>query len=407
MSCLENLRALRRLDLCDSGIRELPQGIDTLTNLRYLDLTCPIEVIPDGILCKLSNLQYLVLSTEAFPIRAEEIASLRKLETVRTRFRDLNDFNACVNSWKDGGPTNYLLAVTNYTSLHMTDHDYFEFGNTVDLKEIEASASIGGQRSVILPNHIKSLGIEKLQSVDIVTIFCDQRAFDLRKLVIRSCYSIKHLLPCSCFSVPALQSLESLYLKYLHNLNDLVEVKRSASSRLHTATFSCLKKIEIWGCHGIKRLFTLALLYNLQNLKFFMVKDCCKMVEIIEPSDELDPQETSSSISSALPNLRHLELHYLPELKIFCSNTKMDFPSLKHIDIEDCPKLQRSPPLPPLGTSKDVADEEVETDEEIGKKYFPHLLPLGTSNYVAGSTSTISLEGIDIDEQERAKWLPL
>ncbi|KAF3438297.1 hypothetical protein FNV43_RR21059 [Rhamnella rubrinervis] len=400
MPSLENLKALRRLDLFRTGVRELPQGIDTLTNLRYLDLTCHIKVIPDGILCKLSNLQYLVLCTEAFPIRAEEIASLRKLETLRRSYRDLNEYSAFVISGKDGGPTDYSLAVTNYIIFDKGYRDDFVSGNVVSLNEIDESASIGGDRSVVLPNHIETLGIEMPENVDVVTIFCDQRAFDLRKLVIKNSSSMKHLLPCSCFSVPALQSLESLYLDDLENLSDLVEVKRSASSALHTATFSCLKEIVIWECHGMERLFTLAVLHNLQKLEVLGVVDCYKMVEIIESSDELDPQETSSSIPSAFPNLRRLELRDLQELKIFCSNTKMDFPSLYYIAIDICPKLKLSPLLP-LGSSKDVADEEMETDEEMR---FPPLPPFGSSKDVAGSTSTISLEGIEIDEQERAKW---
>ncbi|KAF3438291.1 hypothetical protein FNV43_RR21053 [Rhamnella rubrinervis] len=363
--------------------------------------------------------------------RVEEFASLKKLETLRTSFRDLNDFNACVNSWKDGGPTDYSLSVRNdWFSFEAVELDCFVY-----LREDYGSGSSSGERSVILPNHIKSLRIKKLDNVDVVASVCDQRAFDLRKLVIKSCGGIKQLFPCSCFSVPAFQSLESLHLEDLQNLSDLVEVKRStASLALHTATFSCLKKIELSFCHDIKRLFALALLYNLQKLECLVVLHCYKMVEIIEPFDELDPQETLSSISSTLPNLSRLHLSGLPELKIFCSNIKMDFPSLKDIYIKECPKLKRFPPLPPLPPSKKVAGTTftmpklkrlpklkrfpplppVPPSKEIAGttfttklKRFPPLPPLGTSKDVAGSTSTISLEGIEIDEQERAKWLSL
>ncbi|KAF3438293.1 hypothetical protein FNV43_RR21055 [Rhamnella rubrinervis] len=462
MSSLENLKALRRLDLCHSGIRELPQGIDTLTNLRYLDLMCPIKIIPDGSFCKLSHLQYLVLNhRESFPIRLEEIASLRKLETLRTSFRDLNDFNACVNSWKDGGPADYTLAVKKDCFFNEEMEYYYKTtGNGVYLYEDDANGSRGRVRSVMLPNHIKSLIIEKLDNVDVVTSFCDQRAFDLRKLVIKSCGGIKQLLPCSCFSVPAFQSLEFLYLEDLHSLSDLVEV-RSASSALHTATFSCLTKIKIWRCHGIRRLFTPALVYNLQNLEYLEVGRCNQMVEIIEPFDELDCQQASSSISSTLPNLRHLHLSRLRELKIFCTN--MHFPSLKdNIYIKECPQLKRFPPLPPLPSSKEAAgststislkaividakerakDTEppstkevagststisregivfyyglcdgIEIDEKDWEEYTEERLKLKLclpwpppTKEVAGSTSTISLEGIEIDEKERAKWLSL
>ncbi|KAF3438298.1 hypothetical protein FNV43_RR21060 [Rhamnella rubrinervis] len=357
MSSLENLKALRRLDLCHSGIRELPHGIDMLTNLRYLDLTCPIKIIPDG-----SFANYHISNTLCLILGEKDCF-----------FNEEMDY------------------------YHKTT------GNGVYLHEDDASESRGGVRSVMLPNHIKSLIIEKLDNVDVVTSFCDQRAFDLRKLVIKTCGRIKQLLPCSCFSVPAFQSLEFLYLDDLQNLSDLVEVKRSASSALHTATFSCLKKIKIWRCHGIRRLFTRALVYNLQNLEYLEVGRCNQMVEIIEPFDELDCQQASSGVSSTLPNLRHLHLSKLRELKIFCS-TKLHFPSLKdNIYIKECPQVKRFPPLPPLSSSKEAAGSTSTISLKAividAKERAKDTEPPSTKE-VAGSTSTISLEGIEIDKRK-------
>ncbi|KAF3438296.1 hypothetical protein FNV43_RR21058 [Rhamnella rubrinervis] len=292
----------------ESSIHKLPTSVYNLQCLTSL-------VLRDCFLLKyMSSLENLKALR-----RFEEIASLRKLETLRTSFRDLNDFNACVNSWKDGGPADYSLAVRKDCFFNERMEYYYEtIGNAVYLYEDDPSSSRG--------------------------------------------------------------------------------VERSASSALHTATFSCLKKIKIWDCHGIKRLFTLALLYNLQNLEVLKVGYCFKMAEIIEPSDELDPQETSSSISSTLPNLSHLELYRLPELKIFCSNIKMDFPSLKHIYIEECPKLQCFLPLPPVPPSKEVAGTTF-TMPKL-ERFLP-LPPLRSSKDVAGSTSTIiSLEEIEVDEKK-------
>ncbi|KAL5548211.1 hypothetical protein UlMin_003442 [Ulmus minor] len=51
---LENLTALRRLDISWTRIPEVPQGIEMLVNLRYLNLEgTSISKIPDGILSKL------------------------------------------------------------------------------------------------------------------------------------------------------------------------------------------------------------------------------------------------------------------------------------------------------------------------------------------------------------------
>ncbi|KAL5548217.1 hypothetical protein UlMin_003448 [Ulmus minor] len=57
---LENLTALRRLDISWTRIAEVPQGMEMLVNLRYLDLSgTSIEKIPHGILSKLCHLEYL------------------------------------------------------------------------------------------------------------------------------------------------------------------------------------------------------------------------------------------------------------------------------------------------------------------------------------------------------------
>ncbi|KAF3453611.1 hypothetical protein FNV43_RR04052 [Rhamnella rubrinervis] len=60
---LETLKALRRLDLHHTRIRELPQGMEMLANLRYTDIETKdaYKFAIDGILPKLFRLQFLVL----------------------------------------------------------------------------------------------------------------------------------------------------------------------------------------------------------------------------------------------------------------------------------------------------------------------------------------------------------
>ncbi|KAF3453613.1 hypothetical protein FNV43_RR04054 [Rhamnella rubrinervis] len=60
---LETLKALRRLDLYHTRIRELPQGMEMLANLRYLDTETKdaYNFAIDEILPKLCRLQFLVL----------------------------------------------------------------------------------------------------------------------------------------------------------------------------------------------------------------------------------------------------------------------------------------------------------------------------------------------------------
>lgn len=83
------LRALRKLDLNISGLEELPEGMELLSNLRYLGLVrTKLKELPPGILPKLSSLQVLLLDPSLI-VKGEEVASLRKLETLNCRFYDV------------------------------------------------------------------------------------------------------------------------------------------------------------------------------------------------------------------------------------------------------------------------------------------------------------------------------
>ena len=107
------------------------------------------------------------------------------------------------------------------------------------------------------------------------------------------------------------------------------------------------------------------LLPHLQNLELLSVCDCAQMEEIIgEASNEDEDQEaTRIIVLNNLPNLKHLTLDQLPELKNFCSTSIVRSNSLEEIHVWNCPKLRRMPllceepnPLPSL--------QKIEVEEE-------------------------------------------
>jgi disease resistance protein RPS2 len=87
---LAKLTALRKLDLSHSGIKEIPQGMEMLVSLKYL------EILPAGIFPKLTSLQFLMIygASKILKVKGEEVAWLRKLETFAGQLYDQNDFNA-------------------------------------------------------------------------------------------------------------------------------------------------------------------------------------------------------------------------------------------------------------------------------------------------------------------------
>ncbi|PON49067.1 Leucine-rich repeat, typical subtype, partial [Trema orientale] len=59
---LAKLKGLKKLDFFETGINKIPDGMEMLVKLRYLDFSlCRLDFIPDGVLRKLVNLQYLSL----------------------------------------------------------------------------------------------------------------------------------------------------------------------------------------------------------------------------------------------------------------------------------------------------------------------------------------------------------
>jgi disease resistance protein RPS2 len=113
---LAKLTKLRKLDLGETGITEVPNGLEMLVNLRYLDLNVEqLKITPPGILPKLSHLQYLTVfsKSELVTMKAEEVASLKKLEIFITQFCNVSEFNTYINikSLDKGGILDYQIYV--------------------------------------------------------------------------------------------------------------------------------------------------------------------------------------------------------------------------------------------------------------------------------------------------------
>ncbi|KAH7522690.1 hypothetical protein FEM48_Zijuj07G0165400 [Ziziphus jujuba var. spinosa] len=112
-----HMPALHVLDLSYTDIENLPTSIGDLVNLTALWLVgIRIEMIPDGILPKLSCLQYLgILALEkgTLIVRGEGVVKLGNLETFQMESYDIHDFNTYARWQKNnkGATKNYLLLV--------------------------------------------------------------------------------------------------------------------------------------------------------------------------------------------------------------------------------------------------------------------------------------------------------
>ncbi|XP_022734552.1 probable disease resistance protein At4g27220 [Durio zibethinus] len=294
---LSKLQALKKLDLRRTSIKEIPQGLEMLVNLRYL------------------NLGFTYLAIHPASTGAEEIRESNKLEVFEGFISNLGDWNTYASQRKR--LHKYLICVSHSSFPGM------DYSKMVKFRGCDINSGDG----IILPYDIQLLEVTKCKGMRSLKDICGfEDATDLKECRIEECEELESICPSGC----QLQTLESLYLSALHNLKVLV------------GTFSSLKKFHLLGCGKLKNLFSAKWL--LHNLEEITVRSCEEMEKII-----VSEEEGMGTIKYALPKLRILRLENLPELKSICSkNGVMVCDSLQSIVIMDCPKLKRFPLYLPL-----------------------------------------------------------
>ncbi|KAK8300557.1 hypothetical protein V6Z11_D05G394000 [Gossypium hirsutum] len=120
LPCLSMFQELKKLDLCWTKIEEVPEGMDLLIKLRYLDLEVfTLKEIPAGLLPKLVHLQHLSfdVDNEKTSLKAEEMEPLKKLEYFTGRFEEFGELNKFISSMQQSKKNliKYSLHVGSYS----------------------------------------------------------------------------------------------------------------------------------------------------------------------------------------------------------------------------------------------------------------------------------------------------
>lgn len=98
---------LRNLDLEGTQITEVPEGMEMLQKLRYLNLfSVYLEKLTTGMLSKLSCVQRLRMywGSKTSEETVDEALKLSELDTLEACFNKIQDFKICVKSLESGGP---------------------------------------------------------------------------------------------------------------------------------------------------------------------------------------------------------------------------------------------------------------------------------------------------------------
>ncbi|GLU12226.1 hypothetical protein SLE2022_289230 [Rubroshorea leprosula] len=145
MPCLAKLKALKKLKLYETRIEVVPEGIEMLVNLQYLDLWCrDLVQLSTRILNNLSDLQHLVVYWESTTLRikGEEVTKLKKFGIFKAQLYDLQDLNNYVKSNHVKRLSDYMLVVGQVEEAF----DHVFSNKTIRLRECE----IGQEDSVVL-----------------------------------------------------------------------------------------------------------------------------------------------------------------------------------------------------------------------------------------------------------------
>ncbi|GLU21771.1 hypothetical protein SLE2022_378880 [Rubroshorea leprosula] len=345
---LSNCQAITKLNFNRSGIEEIPEGMEMLVNLKYLDLSnTKIRKLPEEILQKLSCLQMLALRINGIQVKGEDLWPLEKLEYFDGDLIDWNELSIFLKMMQSRRELfrDYRLGIGSGEGTSR----YRRYWKR--LFQISC-IPITSEKPVLLPHNVEAIALERCHDVKCL----DQLSFlkdivNLTICILHECQSIEFSFS-SLFNFNPLQSLQHLRLDKLENLISLFEEEALDPSALSFP----LKAIMIRDCPKIKKLFSPRLLVrHLQNLERILVMDCEELEEIIasEESEEED-------CKLPLHKLKMLALSGMPKLKTICGRTRvLVCDSLETLVIDDCPLLERVPLSPPPSLKEiDVSSKE-------------------------------------------------
>ncbi|GKV46616.1 hypothetical protein SLEP1_g53590 [Rubroshorea leprosula] len=347
---LSNLVGLKKLDLSWTSIEDLPQGLNMLTNLKYLGLGGRLSETLDALLQNLSKLQHLIVNTKT-KFQWEMIGSWGKLQNLeKLDLWNLDNLNAVFGEIGSIAQSALLPTGTfsslQYISVFYCDKikrlfsvrwlKYLQELQTIDvgyckqLEELIGSESEEGEQ-VTLPKleSLKLTQLPQLKSIYSRSLICNS----INKIEIFHCKNMESIF-CSGFN--PLPNLEYLHLSYLENLKSVFDEEGLGS--LEPPTSFSLKEISVYMCNKLKKVFSSGwLLSYFESIQTIQVQLCSQMEELISSSAHEEGKVT-------LPKLERLGLTRLPALKSICSDSSfLICNSIQSLRISSCEKLKRIP----------------------------------------------------------------
>ncbi|GKU92171.1 hypothetical protein SLEP1_g5936 [Rubroshorea leprosula] len=263
---LSNLVGLKKLDLSKTSIAKLPQGLNMLTNLKYLGLGGRLSETCDELLQNLSKLQHLTIATE-----------------IKFKWRNIGNWGKLQNLEKL-----VFYGLHNLTAM---------FGGREAVAKL-ASLPAGTFSSVQCIGVCYCGDIKKLFSVRWLGYLQNLQTIDVR----------------DCGHIEELIGFESEGGEKVTVFGERGAIAKSAS--LPAGTFSSIQRIRVSNVGDIKKLFSGRWLGYLQNLQTIDVRCCGNIEELIGSESEEGEKGTVFGERGAvaewlgyLQNLQTIDVH--------------------------------------------------------------------------------------------------
>ncbi|XWS58810.1 hypothetical protein CRYUN_Cryun08bG0065600 [Craigia yunnanensis] len=383
IAIIGELKDLKVLSLIGSDIEILPREIAQLTQLRLLDLhdCTKLKVILPNVLSSLSRLEELYMGNSFVQWEVEghvnqrsnaslaELKSLSCLTTLEVHipdakimpsdlfFEKLERYNIFLGEkWNWFDRNEYLRTLNLKLDTGIGDLDH---GTKMLLKKTE-DLYLNELKGVKLGlneledgegfPHLKKLHIQN--GLEIQYIINGNDAIDkvefpqLRSLTLQDLPQLisfcsgnrRGFTYISPLELPLFN--EKMVFPCLENLQlSSINVERIWHNQLSEISY-CIQNLTsliIEGCGNLKHLLSFSMARSLEHLKTFEIIECKCLREIIFTEDI--EEENRSMI--LFPQLNSLKIKNMQHLIGFCSeNHSIEFPSLKLLEIDYCPKLK-------------------------------------------------------------------
>ncbi|KAG6390528.1 hypothetical protein SASPL_148266 [Salvia splendens] len=314
---LGEMKELRDLNLSFTAIKEVPQGVGELFNLKFLALDVhKLKMLPRGLFHKLGNLQHLELPFH-MQVVIDEIENLKLLEEFSGRVENVNEFNSFRTSWESWvHDTCYTIGVGSY---QVSLYPYEGRGVCHNKELILSECNLEDER--VFAEGILQLTISKCKCVGQSIYSVD----GLKTLRIKKCGGIEYIWRSEAGLSSQISALEIIQLVKLDAMKGLIEKGEiEASAALAQPVFSSLTKLRIDKCKKMR-----IPLSGVPNLEVIHISKCEEIEEIFE-------DEGTSSLT--LPKLKYLLLHELPRLRKV--GILSGVPNLEWISVTKCGEIE-------------------------------------------------------------------